>query len=78
MYVSRIIAARSCNNYCNGKLGIFTYSEFLTLGIQHAMHIHHIICGLSYFSTLSHRQHYYRKKKAVENKTYFGFLYDFA
>jgi hypothetical protein len=36
---------------------------FVALGIQHAMHMRHIvICGIQYCSTLYHKQHEYGKK----------------
>ena len=49
MYVWCNIEAISCNYYCIGKAIIITYYEgvFVALGIQHAMHMLHIvICGL--------------------------------
>jgi hypothetical protein len=41
---------RLCKHYCSGKAVSVTYSVcvFVALGIQHAMHmLHIIICGLS-------------------------------
>jgi hypothetical protein len=52
-----------------------TYCEcvFVALGIQHAMRLRHVICGLCsalhYFSTLSHKRYDFRKKKVTEHKT---------
>jgi serine kinase of HPr protein (carbohydrate metabolism regulator) len=45
---------------------------FVALGIQHAMHMRHIvICdlpALQYFSTLSHERHYFRVTENIEHK----------
>jgi hypothetical protein len=44
---------------------------FVPVGIQHAMRVHQIVIyglpTLKYFSTLSHKQHYFGKR-AVEHK----------
>jgi hypothetical protein len=71
----------SCNHCCIGKAINITYSEcvYATLGIQHAMHMPHtVICvlpRLKYFSKLSHKQHYF-KKKVTAHKMCFDFLYN--
>jgi len=57
------------------KLSI-TYSDcvFLALGVQHALHMRHIILStvafpaLKYFSTLSYKWHDFRRKKFIEYK----------
>jgi len=62
MYVQLNTEVRSCNHCHSGKAISITYSDcvFLDLGIQHAMHIRHIILSsvaclaLQYFSTLPH------------------------
>jgi len=57
MYIKRKYEVRSFNRCCSGKAISITYSEcvFLALGIQHAMHMHHIvICGLSGYATFFH------------------------
>jgi hypothetical protein len=49
MYVYHNTAALSCNHCCSEKAVNNTYSEcvFVTLAIQHAMHMHHVvICSL--------------------------------
>ena len=64
-----------------------TYSEcvFVALGIQRAMRMSRIILSLvtfpvlQYFSTLSHKRHYFRnKKEIIEYKMCFDFLYNFC
>jgi len=50
MYIQHNIQVHSCNHCCSGKAIGITYSEsaFVTLGIQHAMHMRHsAICGVS-------------------------------
>ena len=65
MYVESTTDARSCNKYY-----IFCVCICIALGIQHAIHVRHIvICGLSGwtdFSTLSH-------KKIIQLKMCFHF-----
>ena len=45
---------------------------FVALGTQHAMRMRRIVIvdllALQYFSTLSHKQHDYRKQKVIEHK----------
>jgi len=64
MYVQRITEERSSGHGYSGKTIIITYSKcvYVTLGIQHAIRMHHItICGLcsctTFFSTLSLKRH---------------------
>jgi hypothetical protein len=59
----------------NEKARSINYSEcaFVAPGVQHAMHMGHIvICGLSgstiFFSILSHKRHGFRKKKLLNSK----------
>jgi len=60
------------NPCCSGKAITTTYFEhaLIALGIQHAMHMHHVACAaLQYLSTLSHKQHNIQKK-VIEHKMY--------
>jgi len=57
MCVQSNVGARSHNHCCSGKAKIITYCEcvFVALGIQHAMHMCHIVfCGLSGSTIFSH------------------------
>jgi len=69
MYIYPDMEARSCNHCCRGKEVSMTQPEcvFVAIGIQHAMRKRRImICDLhrsTYFSTLSHKLHDFRKKK---------------
>jgi hypothetical protein len=76
MYVQRNIEARSRNHCCCGKAISITYSEcvfILALVIQHAKRMRRIILSsvaflaLSYFSTLYHKRHDFRKN-VIEHK----------
>ena len=76
------IEARSCKYCCSGKAIAITYSEcvFVSLGIsmQYGCTIlSSVACpALTYFSTLSHKQHDFWGKKIL-TKISFGFLYNF-
>ena len=76
----------SYHHCCSGKAVSSAYSEclFVTLVIQHAMHMRHsVICVLSgstifFFSTSPHKRYDCRRKKVIENKYMcFVFFYGF-
>jgi hypothetical protein len=77
---TRNIAAR-LHNYCRGKEIRITHSECIpvALVIQHAMRMRRVILlsvvcrAVPYFSTLSHKRHYVRKK-VVEHNVFFMFF----
>jgi len=74
MYVQHNTEAHSCNHRCCRKaIILLTLSAFVALCIQHAMCMRHIvICVLSgtqYLSTLSLKQHDFRKK-LIEHEIY--------
>ena len=62
---------RSWKHCCSGIAVRITYSEcmFVALGIQHTMHMRHVLLTsvacptLPYFSTLSHKRQDFQKKK---------------
>jgi hypothetical protein len=67
MYVQHNTEAHSCKHCCSRKaLVLLILSVFVALCIQHAMRKRHIvICvltGTQYFSTLSLKQHDFRRK----------------
>jgi len=76
---------RSRNHYCRGKAIRITYSECVSvaLGIQHAMHMPHVILpsvacpALQYFSTLFRKRSDFRKN-TIEQKVCFDFLCNFC
>ena len=55
---------------------------FVALGMQREIRMHYIfVCGLpspTVFSTLAHKRHDFRKKKLLNIKLCFDFLYNFC
>jgi hypothetical protein len=70
------IEAHSCNHCCSGKaIRIACFGcVSAALGIQHAISTHHVVIsdlsGSTIFCTLSHKRHYFRNEKFVEQKMY--------
>ena len=61
-----ILEPISCDHCCSRTARSISYSEcvFVDLVIPHAPY-YTVICGLPYFSTLSHKRHGFRKKKSL-------------
>jgi len=73
-----------CNHCCSGKSISITYSEcvYVALGIQHVMHMHHIVIyGLSgsttFFLVISLMPRLL-EKKFIDHKICVYFLYNFG
>ena len=66
------------NHFCNRKIIIITYSEyvFVALFTQYAIRMRRTILSsmaspaVQYFSTLSHERHDFRGKKVIEHNMY--------
>jgi len=73
MYIKCNIEASSCNHRCCGKQVRITYPECVlaALSIQHAIHVQ--LPGSTVFSTLSHKDMIFGKKKLFNTKC--GFLF---
>jgi hypothetical protein len=58
------------------------YLFHVALFIQHATRMRHIVTSFAvplapYFSTLSHKRHYFRGKNVIKHKMCFDYLYNF-
>jgi len=75
VYVQQNIEVCLQNHCCSGKAVSIAYSECVLVAIGIQLANTHVSCpALQYFSTLSHKQHDFGKKKKLLNKKMRFFL----
>ena len=83
MHIQRNTEAPSCNNGHRGIAISSTYSECVSVAIQHAVafyvtYFHLVRVAVRHFSSFSYKRHDFKKKEFIEHKFLFWFLPQFC
>ena len=83
MHIQRNTEAPSCNNGHRGIAISSTYSECVSVAIQHAVacyvtYFHLVHMAVRYFSSFSYKRHDLKKKSLLNINFYFDFFHNFV